>query len=184
MKRNEFIKKSAACVALPFISFTLPFKPLNAQEVKAQNNTSINKANSEQVAKFLKFVESEMDESTKQKIFGKFGYECFHCTNAEKWIKNMDINNLIEFVNSGKSSRWERIEYSPEKSILKVTGRKVPCDCAYSQVQQPPKSLCNYCSKSFMKELFGTLLKKKVKVKIDESIILGGERCSSTITVS
>jgi len=124
-----------------------------------------------------------MDESIKQKVFGKLGYECFYCTNAVTWIKSMNLTGLIETVNKGNSSRWEKIEYSPENKVLKVTGRKSPCNCVYSQGQKPPKSLCNYCCKSFMQELFGTLFEKKVKATIDESIILGGERCSATFKI-
>jgi len=183
MKRDEFVKKCTAIGALSFLALTLPEKQLVAQAVKANSNNPVNNANREQITNLLKFIDGNMDNSVKQKVFGKLGYECFHCTNAEKWIKSMELNSLLEFVNNGKSSRWERIEYSQEKQVLKIIGLKTPCDCAYSQCQLPPKSLCNYCCKSFMQELFGTLLEKKVKVSIDESIILGGERCSVTVFV-
>jgi len=49
----------------------------------------------------------------------------------------LNLTSLIEFVNDGKSSRWERIDYDSEKLVLKVTGRKVPCDCAYAQGSTP-----------------------------------------------
>ena len=183
MERKEFIQKCSACSVLSLLSLSLPDKQLHAQVSKTNNNKSVRDANREQITKFLSFVDGDMDESIKQKVFGKLGYECFYCTNAVKWIKSMTLTGLIEFVNNGNSSRWEKIQYDSEKSALKVIGRKVPCDCAYAQGQQPPKSLCNYCCKSFMQEFFGTLFKKKVKVIIDETIILGGERCSETIKI-
>jgi hypothetical protein len=180
MERKEFIQKCSACGVLSFLSLTLPDKQLNAQLSKT-NKKTLRNANREQITNLLCFVEGDMDEPIKQKVFRKLGYECFHCTNAEKWIKSMNLTSLIKFVNNGKSSRWERIVYNPEKSVLKIIGRKAPCDCPYAQIEQPPKSLCNYCCKSFMQECFGTLFGKKVKVAIDESIILGAERCSETI---
>ena len=183
MERKEFIRKCSACGMLSFLSITLPDKQLNAQAIET-NNKSVRDANREQITELLSFVDGNMNESIKQKVFGRLGYECFYCTNAVKWIKSMNLTDLIEFVNNRKSSRWEKIDYYHEKSVLKVTGRKVPCDCAYAQGQQPPKSLCNYCCKSFMQEFFGTLFEKKVKVTIDESIILGAERCSETIIIS
>ncbi len=183
MKRKEFIRKCSACGVLSFLSLSLPDKQLNAQVSKTNINKSVRDENREQITKLLSFVDGDMDESIKQKVFGKLGYECFHCTNAEKWIKSMNLDSLLEFVNNGKSSRWENIQSDSEKSVIKVIGRKVPCDCAYAQGQQPPKSLCNYCCKSFMQEFFGTLFEKKVKVTIDETIILGGERCSETIKI-
>jgi hypothetical protein len=179
MKRKDFIKNSTACGVLSLLSLELLENQLNAQTIKTNSANTVNDANREQITKLLKFVDSEMNSSTKQKVFGKLGYECFHCTNAEKWIKSMNSDSLIEFVNNGKSNRWERIEYDPEKQILKVIGRKVSCDCAYSQCQQPPISC-----KGFMKEFFGTLFEKKVYVTIDESVILGGDRCSSTIIIN
>ncbi|MGA3286241.1 MAG: hypothetical protein ABSD46_02315 [Bacteroidota bacterium] len=183
MERKEFIQKCSACGVLSLLSLSLPDKQLHAQVSKTNNNKSVRDAHREQITKLLSFVDGDMDESIKQKVFGKLGYECFYCTNAVKWIKSMTLTGLIEFVNNGNSSRWEKIQYDSEKSVLKVIGRKLPCDCAYAQGQQPQKSLCNYCCKSFMQEFFGTLFKEKVKVIIDETIILGGERCSETIKI-
>jgi hypothetical protein len=183
MERNEFIKKSTTCGVISLLCLALPDKLLNSQTNKTINESAVNNVNREQITKLLSFIDSSLDEPIKQEVFGKLGYECFHCTKAAAWIKSMNLTSLIETVNNGNSSRWERIEYGSEKGILKVVGRKAPCVCAYSQEQKSPKSLCNYCCKSFMKELFGTLFGKKITVTINESVILGGERCSATINI-
>jgi hypothetical protein len=183
MKREEFVKKSTTCGLLSLLYLALPEKQLGSQAIKTNNKNMVNNANREQITKLLGFIDSELDEPIKQKVFGKLGYECFYCMKAVTWIKSMNLTSLIETVNNGNSSRWERIEYIPEKGVLKVIGRKAPCTCAYSQEQKPPKSLCNYCCKSFMREFFGTLFEKKITVIIDESVILGGERCSATIEI-
>jgi len=184
MKRNDFIKKCTACGVMSFVAFSLPGKQSDPKEVNNDKSKPALNINPEQIIKIIRFVDKDMDESVKQHFFTRLGQECFHCTNAEKWLKSMDLNSLLDFVNSGKSSRWERLEYDTDKSILKIIGRKAPCSCAFAQVDQPPESLCTYCCKGFLKEFFGTLFKKKVDVAIDESVILGGERCSATIIIS
>jgi len=181
MERKEFIKKSTACGVLSLLYLALPEKQLNAQTIGTGAKDTATPANREQITKLLGFVESELDEPVKREIFSKLGYECFYCTNAAPWIKSMTLASLIETVNKGGSSHWERMEYNTEKGVLKVIGRKSPCTCAYAQGPNPPKSFCNSCSVSFMNELFGSLLGKKVRTTVDESVILGGERCSATI---
>ena len=183
MKRDEFIKKCTACGAFSLIALTIPENLLIANPLYANEKLST-EINRDQILKFISYLDCEMDESVRQKIFCKLGYECFYCTNADNWIKNMNLSSLIETINNGKSSRWEKIEYNPEQSVLKITGRKAPCSCTFAQEQQKPKSLCNYCRKSFFQEFFGTLLNKNVKAVIDETVILGGERCCATIFIS
>ncbi|MDP3445191.1 MAG: hypothetical protein Q8T08_20210, partial [Ignavibacteria bacterium] len=102
------------------------------------------------------------------------------------WIisfKN-DLKSFFDRVNSNKSEQWERIEYNPEISAIKITGRPADrCACPFAQATNPPKSLCNYCCKNFQKNMFEMLLDKPVKVQLDETFLLGGKRCSVTIFV-
>jgi hypothetical protein len=57
------------------------------------------------------------------------------------------------------------------------------CACALGDVENPPKSLCNYCCKTFQEDVFSELFQKKVRVEITESSILGGKRCSTAIYI-
>ncbi|MBN2181315.1 MAG: hypothetical protein JW715_05330 [Sedimentisphaerales bacterium] len=139
-----------------------------------------------QVTKLLKFIDANFDEPARKKIFGRLGYECFYSVGADKWIQNYksDPDKFFEMVNSGKSVYWEKLEDDRENSRIRVISRKfVSCVCAFGQCPEPPKSLCNFCCLRLHKELFELLLGKKVEVKIDESIILGGERCRTTISI-
>jgi hypothetical protein len=138
------------------------------------------------VMKLLKYIEANFDETTRKKIFGQLGYECFYSVGASKWIQNYkkEPDKFFEMVNSGKSVYWEKLEYDRENSRIKVISRKfVSCVCAFGQCPDPPKSLCKYCCLRLHKELFETLLGKKVEVKLDDSVLLGGERCCSTINI-
>jgi hypothetical protein len=187
MKRKEFLNTCNTCGALSLLGL------FNIDMVNAQGN-SIKKEdtdgepmNKDQIRQLLKFIDSSINKSNRKKIFNTLGVDCLYTRNLDKWVVSFK-NNQQEFFNRvqrGESKYWEKLEYDKEKSVITLVGRKFQsCACEYGQCNEPPKSLCNYCCKSFQEELFGILLGKNVNVRIDESIILGGERCSTTIFVS
>ena len=186
MKRNEFLNKCGNCSALSLLGlFSMNNAHAQENNTKKDDNPS-ERMNKTQIRKLLKFIDTSIDESDKEKIFNILGVECLYSRNIDKWLDNFK-NNKDEFFNRvqrGESKYWEKLEYDKNKSVITLVGKKFPtCACEYGQIEQPPKSLCNYCCKRFQEELFGVLLDKKVSVRIDESVILGGERCSSTILV-
>lgn len=183
MQRKDFIKKCTSCGALALMGLGLPYMQPDPSTIGTGITTNFPEANDRQILHLLSFIDAKTDEPVKNAIFGRLGFECFHCTNAEKWIRSMDLNDLLEFVNNGKSSRWEKLEYCSDTSRIDIIGRKVPCDCQYAQFKDPPKSLCTYCCKGFLKEFFGNLLKKNVDVTIGETVLRGGERCCAIITI-
>jgi hypothetical protein len=186
MKRKEFLNKCSTCSALSVIGlFNLDRVNAQGNSIK-QEDTDTEPMNKNQVRELLKFIDSSVNESDKEKIFNKLGTECLYSNNYDKWVISFK-NNQEEFFNRvkrGESKYWEKLEYDKDKSVITLIGRKFQsCVCEYGQCDEPPKSLCNYCCKRFQEELFGILLEKKVNVRIDESILLGGERCSTTIFV-
>lgn len=186
MKRKEFLNKCSTCGALSLIAL-FNLDKANAQENSIKkDDTDVEPMNKDQVRQLLKYIDSSINESDKRKIFYKLGVECLYSRNYDKWVVNFR-DNQEEFFNRvkrGESRYWEKLEYDKDKSVITLVGRKFQtCVCEYGQCEEPPKSLCNYCCKRFQEEMFGLLLEKKVNVRIDESIILGGERCSTTIFV-
>lgn len=187
MNRKEFLTKCSTCGALSLLGL------LHTEGAEARENTmkkdeeDSEPMNKIQVQEVLKFIHSSIKKSEKEKIFNKLGTECLYSRGYDKWIINQR-DNLDEYFNRvqrGESIYWEKLEYDKEKSVITLVGRKfTSCVCEYGKCDNPPESLCNYCCKRFQEELFGLLLNKKVKVRINESIILGGERCSTTIFVS
>ena len=186
MKRKEFLNKCSTCGAVSLLAL------FNLDKAGAQkNNTSKDDIDSEpmnksQIRQLLKFIDSSINEPDKEKIFNKLGIECLYSRNYNEWIVSFrdQQDEFFNRVQRGESKYWEKLEYDKDKSVITLVGRKSKtCVCEYGQCDEPPESLCNYCCKRFQEELFGLLLEKKVNVKIDESIILGGERCSSTIYV-
>jgi len=139
----------------------------------------------EQVKNILGYIDQTQQEEVKKDIFDRLGHECFITRHVYEWVAAYqdNVQALLDWVNvEDKSPYWEKLEFNEDKSILYLTGKKVPgCACAFGEGERPPVSLCKYCCKTFQEDIFGTLFRKKVEVEITESLILGGERCSTAI---
>jgi hypothetical protein len=141
--------------------------------------------NQEQVKNVLKFIDASQSESVKNSIFSQLGHECFYARKLDGWIEQYtgDVQAFLDRVNIQQASKyWKSLEFTEDRTMLILTGRKVEgCACAFADCPQPPQSLCHYCCKNFQQELFGMLLGQKVEVTITQAYLLGGERCNTTI---
>jgi hypothetical protein len=141
--------------------------------------------NREQVVKIMKYIESSQNEQTKKDIFCQLGNECFTCGHSKEWGMSFCNNpqKLLDEVNiEGKSPYWEKLEFNEDRTILYLTGKETDrCVCAFGRIENPPKSLCLYCCKTFQENLFSTVFNRKVVVEITESSIFGGNRCNTAI---
>ena len=189
MDRKDFFKSACglgicSCIGVGLLSNnSFASVKQNTIEIK---KTPVLPVEPRQIQNVLYHIDSTMDESIKKNIFEQLGYE--HTTNDgfKNWINGYknNIKSFFDMVNSNKDTYWERIEYNPETSTIKVTGKPVDrCACPYAQAANAPKSLCNYCCINFQKNMFEMLLGKSVKVQTDEAFLLGGKRCSTTIFV-
>jgi hypothetical protein len=141
----------------------------------------------EQVRNLLKFVDSSQSEEVKESVFGQLGYECFHARNLDKWIGQYegDVQAFLDNINIHHKSRyWERLEFNVDRTALVLTGKKVlGCACAFADCVQPPRSLCDYCCKSFQEELFCMLLGREVEVEITAAYLYGDDRCNTIVHI-
>jgi hypothetical protein len=186
MKRKEFINTCSTCGAVSLLGLFYPEKASARTAFTTKKDDNEIPMNKTQIRELLKFIDSSVNEKDKKGIFNKLGTECFYSRNLDQWIAGFKDNTdeYFDRVQRGESKYWEKLEYDKKQSVITLIGRKSQtCACAYSKCDNPPESLCNYCCKRFQEEIFGTLLDKKVEVRIDESILLGGERCSTTIFV-
>jgi len=192
MNRKKFFKNACglgigSCVGFTFLSNSDLLASVK-QDPTGNKSTPIIPVDTRQIQNVLSYIDSSMDESIKKNIFERIGYE--HTTEDSfiNWINGTknNVKDLFDYINSqtDKNSHWEKIEYDPVLSTLKITGKPADrCACPYAQAANPPKSLCNYCCKNFQKNMFEMLLDKPVKVQLDETFLLGGKRCSVTIFV-
>jgi hypothetical protein len=159
---------------------------MDTDEAKAVSDSLTQPVNSGQVMSFLKSVDGSGDEALRSAVFERWGRECFYSRKLDQWAleQRANVDGYIAWVNEGHSRYWERLEYDKAAGTLKVIGRKAPhCVCAWAQCPEPPKSLCTHCCREFQAEVFRTILNRKVEVEVTESVLLGGERCSTTIRI-
>ena len=190
MDRKDFFKTCTlgvgSCLGMRLL---LSDKVLAAddQQSSEEDNTQLVPADTRQIQNTLSYIESSMDESVAKSIFERLGAEHLSDPGFINWINEnkKNIKGYFDYINSNKDTYWEKIEYDPETSAIKITGKPVDrCACPYAQHENPPLALCNYCCIGFQKRMFELLLDLPVtKVVIDESYLFGGKRCSSTMYI-
>ncbi len=182
MKRNEFLKSACSlgmcsCVGITLLSGEA--RAVSADDTKKETDWRIGFVQ-KRFAKLIEGMNSSIDEQTKMKILEDVGRTCSR-ENADGYIKFKD--NPDGFLDYLKKVWAERTEYDKVAKTMKVIGKKQEsCFCPFVNKLMTPKDFCN-CSIGFNKESFETVLGQPVDVKIEESILRGGERCSFIITM-
>jgi len=190
MDRKKFCKTTcglgiASCAGLSFLSGEVASASGASPVVTGQQNPLV-AVDLRQIQNVLKYVDSMKDESVKAAVFERLGFEHVTSESYHAYLVGFrkDIKSYFDNVNTGKDKYWEKMEWDPEKSEIRVTGKVVDrCACSYAQCENPPLSLCNYCCKNFQKSMFELMLDRKVDVRIDAAFLLGDKRCSTTIFV-
>ena len=191
MDRKDFLKSACGIGICSCAGFNLltNSKLLASviQPSQSDKKTPLVPVDTRQIKNVLSYIDSSMDEPVKKNIFEKLGIEHLTDEGFKNFINNTknNLKGYFDGINSNKDTYWEKIEYNPGTSTIKITGKPADrCACSYAQVENPPISLCNYCCVGFQKCMFEMLLERPVtKVRIDESYLLGGKRCSSTVFI-
>jgi len=191
MDRKDFLKSACGLGVCSCMGVSLLANDkLSAsviQNIQTDKKTPLVPVDTRQIQNVLSYIDSSVDESVKKSIFEKLGAEHLSDEGFTNWINNnkKNLKGFFDRINSNKDTYWEKIEYDPEASAIKITGKPVDrCACPYAQAENPPLSLCNHCCVGFQKAIFEMLLEKPViKVQIDDSYLFGGNRCSSTMFI-
>ena len=183
MDRRSFIQHGCACSLM--LLADQPQGSVIAAEADKPQLDNIMPVKSEQIIAVLNDIDQSQDKALIDAVFTRWGYQCFqtrHDLVAFAKEKHKNFQGYVDYINSGQARFWEKLDYDEPKGILKVTGRKSEkCVCAYAQCLQPAKSLCTHCCKQFQAELFKTMTGHEAEVEITESILLGGQRCCTTV---
>ncbi len=186
MDRRAFVTQGCACGALLLAGSARGLAAGNDDEPPKPDLTQ--PVNPAQVMAVLNDIDRSEDKVLIDAVFGRWGYQCFHTRSGLKAFAEQQRANFqgyVDYINSGRARHWERLDYDEAAGILKVTSRKFgKCVCAYAQCRQPAKALCTHCCRTFQAELFKAMLGREVSVQIDEGILLGGQRCRTTVRIS
>ena len=130
------------------------------------------------IARLIEGMDDKLDKDTMISLLENMGRYCAK-GNSENYVKfKGDLNGYLKSI-----EKWvEKAEHDEEKGIVKLIGKKNnSCFCPFVDISKMPKEFCN-CTKGWNKETYEAIIGKQVDVKIDTTVLWGGERCSFTIT--
>jgi predicted ArsR family transcriptional regulator len=183
MKRKEFLSSACTLGMCSCAGFSfLPISTLTADSTGTQKKESdwrlefIHK----RFAKLIESLNTEVDQEVKKKIIEDMGRACAR-EYADLFKKYKD--NPEGYLDEIKRRWAENTEYNKETKTIRIIGKKTEsCGCPFVNGSLTPKNFCS-CSNGYNKEVFETILGKTVDIKIEESILGGGQRCIHLIKV-
>ena len=188
MNKREFIKASCAlgicsCTAPAlFSSESSKQEDEDCDKIKDMNwrlNWRLNHAKG-QLCILLNEIEDDIPLEKRKEILEKMGRNCASSTSwAEKYKGDPEV--YFEFMNT---AHGETITYDRKKGLIKVvSGERDQCPCPIVDSSKTPPYYC-HCSIGWQKQIYETMLDKKVEVNLVESVLRGSKRCIFEVTVS
>ena len=181
MDRKEFFKNTCIYGACGCAGMMLLFP----DNLPATNDISEDKEEDwrigfmqNRIAKLIEDMNGNLDKESLSSLLENLGRHCAK-ENSEYYIKfKGDLNGYLESL-----EEWvEKAEHDEEKGIVNIAGKKNnSCFCPFVDISKMPKEFCN-CTKGWNKEIYESIIGKPVNVKIDTTVLWGGESCSFTIT--
>ncbi len=179
MNRKEFLKNCAgglcACAAVSMV----PAAGLSAAETGKTEDWRLPFVK-KRYAKLIEILSSRMDEKTLNDVLLEVGTYC--SSLSDDWIikHRDDIDGYCKSVEHSISG--DHVDYDREKGMITMTSpERTECFCPLIGANTP-KVVCN-CSLGWQQHTWETLLQKKVKVELKESVLRGGKRCIFEIRV-
>jgi hypothetical protein len=130
------------------------------------------------IAKLVEGMDDKLDKETMISLLEDMGRHCAK-GNSENYVKfKGDLYGYLKSI-----EKWvDKAEHDEENGIIKLIGKKnSSCFCPFVDISKMPKEFCN-CTKGWNKETYEAIIGKQVDVRIDTTVLWGGERCSFTIT--
>ena len=179
MDRKQFLKNCAcgfcSCTAIGFLS---PVQSI-ADEPEQKEDWRFPFIK-KRYAKLYEILSEKVCEEDLSEIFMQLGAFC--ASNLEL-IKDYQ-GNIDGFINEFENRSGEKIEYDREKGIIKVIGlERGGCFCPLVDQALISKKVCD-CSLGWQQYTYETLLGKKVKVELLESVLNGSTRCVFQIQIA
>jgi len=129
-------------------------------------------------ARLIELMTENVDVKTRNHILEAMGRNC--TTELKKFLETYK-NDLKGYLDEIQKRWMERVEVSGDGKTIRMYGKKMgECVCPLVESKLTPVEFCN-CSAGWQKEAFEIVTGKSVEVKINESILRGGDRCSFTV---
>ncbi len=186
MKRKDFFKSIGkyglcSCAAFTVFSYDNIYAASDDQEQQIKNLEWKLGFIQKRFAKLLEIIDNSLEESEKGEILEKMGREC-----AKEFKESAENykGNLEGYLNEIMSQWVEKAEYDKEQGIVRIIDKKrETCFCPFIDKSLITSGTMCYCSVGWQKEMYETISGKPVNVKVTESVLRGGERCSFEIAM-
>ncbi|UCH13695.1 MAG: hypothetical protein JSV22_11370 [Bacteroidales bacterium] len=187
MERKDFFKSICkyglcSCAAFTVFSHNETYAGLDDDEDQNLKNLEwklgfIQK----RFARLMGIFDTSLEDSKKRELLEKLGRECAKDFKEEAANFEGNIEGFLDDI----MKKWvEKAEYDKEKGIIRVFDKKrETCFCPFVNMSLLTSDTMCYCSRGWLKEIYETVSGKPVDVKVTSSILRGGERCSSEITI-
>ena len=133
-------------------------------------------------AKLLEILSIRMDAKTLNETLVELGTFC--SSLGDEFLKEHrgDLEGFRQAVKQGVSG--DTITYELDKGLVTMASdERADCFCPLvSRVAKTPEVVCN-CSLGWQRHTWETLLQKKVRVELKETVLRGGKRCVFEIHV-
>jgi predicted hydrocarbon binding protein len=184
MKRKDFFKNVCkyglcSCAAFTVLGREDAYASGNDQEQEIKNLQWKLDFINKRFAKLLEIFNSTLEDEKKAEILENLGRECAKEFNEDALRYKGNVKGYLEEV----MKKWvEKVEYDNEKGVIRIFDKeREKCFCPFIDGSPAnPDNLC-YCSMGWQKEIYETLTGKPVDVKVTDSILKGGKRCSFEI---
>ena len=181
MNRKQFLKNCTCGLCSCAVIGLMAPESAPAAEPKASDDWRLPFVK-QRYAKLLGILASRMDEKTLNETLAELGAYC-SSTNDEATKKfSGDLEGFRQMVKQGVSGN--NITYDWDKGVITMASEeRTDCFCPLiSRFSHTPTVACN-CSLGWQKHTWETLLQKKVKVELKESVLRGGKRCVFEIRI-
>ncbi len=186
MKRKDFFKNMCkygfcSCAAFTVISHNETYAGSDDQEQEIKNLEWKLGFIQKRFAKLLGIIDASLGDSEKGEILEKLGREC-----AKEYKESaLEYKGNIEGYLNEILRKWvEKAEYIKEEGVIRIFDKKrETCFCPFIDKSFITSDTMCYCSIGWQKEIYETVTGKPVDVKVIDSILKGGERCSFEISI-
>jgi predicted hydrocarbon binding protein len=131
-------------------------------------------------AKLLEDLAGRVDQATLDDILQHLGRYCASTLS----LLAKHPGDIDGFIAEFKKRANEDVTYDRAQGTITIVGpERSDCFCPLIDGRYTPKAACN-CSLGWQQQVYETLLGKKVRVELTESVLRGGKRCSFVVHVS
>ena len=132
-------------------------------------------------AKLIEILSNRMDQPALIEVLRDLGTYC-STTDPKLQAYRGDFTGYRNHVKQTASG--DDVTYDRERSIITMTSpERADCFCPLISLQnKTPAVVCN-CSLGWQQRTWETVLGKKVRVELTESVLRGGKRCVFQIHV-